>query len=176
MMDIIFAQGQWEDVNQVSGLYDDICKYLSENINYPGWKKDVYPDRQTAMDGISGGSLYTVKYGDSLIGSFIIRHKPKTAYHSAKWLTDSDYRYIYVIYTLAVHPDYLNQGSGEKILSFVSNLGVKMGMKSIRLDVYAGNYPAARLYEKSGFQYIDTVDLGLAEYGLKNFRLYEKIL
>jgi RimJ/RimL family protein N-acetyltransferase len=44
------------------------------------------------------------------------------------------------------------------------------------LDVYEGNIPAISLYEKYGFKYIDTVDLGLGNYGLDWFRLYEKLL
>lgn len=43
-------------------------------------------------------------------------------------------------------------------------------------DVYEGNIPAINLYEKCGFKYIDTVDLGLGNYGLNWFRLYEKLL
>ncbi len=51
-----------------------------------------------------------------------------------------------------------------------------LSFKSIRLDVYEKNLPAIKLYEKYGFQYIDTVDLGLDQYGLNWFYLYEKIL
>ncbi len=49
-------------------------------------------------------------------------------------------------------------------------------MQALRLDVYENNYPAINLYEKFNFKYIDTVDLGLEEYGLKWFKLYEKLL
>ncbi|XAM46318.1 hypothetical protein TPDSL_28260 [Terrisporobacter petrolearius] len=51
-----------------------------------------------------------------------------------------------------------------------------MNIKELRLDVYEKNLPAIKLYEKFGFKYIDTVDLGLENYGLKWFRLYEKLL
>jgi len=44
------------------------------------------------------------------------------------------------------------------------------------LDVYEGNIPAIKLYEKCGFKYMDTVDLGLGRYGLNWFRLYERML
>ena len=49
-------------------------------------------------------------------------------------------------------------------------------MKAVRLDVYEKNTPAVRLYEKLGFQYVDTVDLGYSEYGLDRFRLYQHLL
>jgi len=47
-------------------------------------------------------------------------------------------------------------------------------MKSVRLDVYEGNTAAIRAYEKCGYTYIDTVDIGLGCYGLHWFKLYEK--
>lgn len=49
-------------------------------------------------------------------------------------------------------------------------------MKAIRLDVYRRNEPAIRLYERCGFHYVDTVDLGLSEHGLDRFKLYERVL
>ncbi|MGL4989653.1 MAG: hypothetical protein ACRC57_00590 [Sarcina sp.] len=39
-------------------------------------------------------------------------------------------------------------------------------MKSISFDVYENNRLAIKLYEKCGYVYIDTVDLGLSNYGI----------
>jgi ribosomal protein S18 acetylase RimI-like enzyme len=61
-------------------------------------------------------------------------------------------------------------------LDFAAEYGIKSHVRAIRLDVYEGNIPAIRLYEKCGFKYIDTVDLGLGSYGLDWFKLYEKVL
>nr|WP_321480069.1 hypothetical protein [uncultured Bacteroides sp.] len=38
------------------------------------------------------------------------------------------------------------------------------------------NYPAISLYEKYGFEYMGTVDLGLGQYGLDWFKVYEKVI
>lgn len=43
-------------------------------------------------------------------------------------------------------------------------------------DVYENNVPAIKLCEKCGFEYIDTIDLGIGNYGLNHFKLYEKLL
>jgi len=42
--------------------------------------------------------------------------------------------------------------------------------------VYENNFPAISLYEKCGFEYVDTVDLGFGNYGLDWFKLYEKLV
>lgn len=62
------------------------------------------------------------------------------------------------------------------MLKFACDKAAEDGVESLRLDVYSENMPAIRLYEKNGFEYVGTVDLGLGEYGLKWFRLYEKLL
>jgi len=59
-------------------------------------------------------------------------------------------------------------------LDFSIEHSIKSQAKSIRLDVYDGNIPAIRIYEKCAFKYIDTVDLGLGNYGLNRFRLYSE--
>lgn len=67
-------------------------------------------------------------------------------------------------------------GVGKALMEFADEYRVKSQVKSIMLDVYEGNIPAIKLYEKCSFKYIDTVDLGLGNYGLNWFRLYEKLL
>lgn len=62
------------------------------------------------------------------------------------------------------------------VMEYIIDLAEKESMKASRLDVYEKNIPAIRLYEKHGFQYIDTVDLGYSQYGLDRFRLYQYIL
>ena len=101
---------------------------------------------------------------------------PEEAYHHSTWAFNSDYSDILVIHTLAVHPDYQKCGVGKELINFAIQYGKEENMKSIRLDVFEKNIPAINLYEKSGFHYVDTVDLGLGKYGLDKFRLYEILL
>jgi ribosomal protein S18 acetylase RimI-like enzyme len=157
-------------------LYDDLNDYLTNTTNYPGWRKGVYPTRKNAIDGINEECLYVATFKNTIVGSIILRHIPEPAYLNAKWQIESDYTNVLVIYTFVVHPDYFGQGVGQAMLSFASDHSLLDKVRALRLDVYEKNLPAIKLYEKCGFQYIDTVDLGLEEYGLKWFRLYEKLM
>ena len=67
-------------------------------------------------------------------------------------------------------------GVGRALMDYSFEQAQQSGIKSIRLDVYENNLPAIYLYEKCGFEYIDTVDLGLGNYGLNWFKLYEKVV
>lgn len=175
-MDLIFEIGKASDVDELSQLYDDLNDYLEKNGNFPGWKKGIYPVREQAADGVKNGTLFVARDNGKIAGSVILNHEPEEAYHKAKWDFESDYSDVIVIHTLAVHPDYLKHGVGKALMDFAIVHSTQSEARSIRLDVYEENAPAIRLYEKYGFKYVDTVDLGLREYGLDWFKLYEKAL
>lgn len=175
-MDITIELGNVNNIDELENLYNDLNDYLKENENYPGWIKGIYPVRQNAIDGVKKGNLYVAKHNETIIGSIILSHEPESAYCNVKWGFESDYSDVFVIHTFAVHPKFMKCGVGKALLNFADKQSIKSNVKSIRLDVYEGNIPAIRLYEKCGFKYIDTVDLGLGNYGLKWFKLYEKLL
>jgi ribosomal protein S18 acetylase RimI-like enzyme len=175
-MNITFDLGTEDEIDELERLYRDLNDYLDKGINYPGWRKDAYPIRQNAIDGVKNGNLYVAKYNGKIIGTIILSNKPEPAYYKAKWEFESDYSDVIVIHTFAVHPKFLKCGVGKALIDFSIEHGLELNARSIRLDVSEGNMPAIRLYEKCGFKYVDTVDLGLVNYGLDWFKLYEKLL
>lgn len=175
-MNTTIRLGTENDVEELAQLYDGLNDHLAATINYPGWKKGIYPIRETAVAGIGKESLYVAISGNKIIGSLILSHEPETAYLPVKWMKTLNYEEVLVIYTLAVHPDYLGKGVGQVLLNFATDFGKQSNIKSLRLDVNENNLPAISLYEKCGFQYIETVDLGLGKYNLHWFKLFEKLL
>lgn len=173
---MIIEKGKIDDIDEIEALYNELNDALKQGINYPGWKKGVYPVRENAVKGISENNLYVVKINNKIVGSLILNHEPEQGYETVKWLCDAEYNKIFVIRTFIVHPQYFKKGIGMKMMNFAEETARISKMSSMRLDVFENNIPAIKLYEKYGFQYIDTIDLGLGEYGLDWFRVYEKIL
>lgn len=175
-MKFVIESGIPADIDELEKLYNDLNDYLSATINYPGWIKGIYPIRENAVTGVHNNNLFVVRHEGKIVGSIILDHQPEEAYHGVKWKLDVDYSYIFVVRTFVVHPSFLKIGVGRVLMDFSFELAKKSGVKSIRLDVYEKNIPAIFLYEKCGFEYIDTVDLGLGNYGLDWFKLYEKVI
>lgn len=178
-MNVIIDKGNVSDIDELARLYDDLNDYLASGINYPGWKKGVYPIQEDAISGVENGELYVARQTGTgkIIGSIILNHKAEEAYHKVKWKLDTnDYSNILVVHTLVVHPLHLKNSIGKSLMEFAYKFAKNEKMKSIRLDVYEHNTPAIHLYESCGFLYVATVDLGLSCYGLDNFHLYEKLL
>ncbi len=173
---MVIEKGTSDDVSELEKLYNDLNDYSSTHINYPGWIKDIYPVRQTAIDGIGEDSLFVLRINKTIAGSVILNHYPEDAYHQVQWGISAGYDDVIVIHTLIVHPDFMKKGIGEALLNFAKEYSLNNGIISIRLDVSVDNLPAIRLYEKMGYQYVATVDLGLGYEHLKWFKLYELIL
>ena len=175
-MNIIIELGNEKDIDGLEKLYNELNDYLAAGINYPGWLKGVYPIREDAVKGIEEGYLYVARYNDEIVGSIILNHKSEDAYNEVKWGIEADYSDIVVIHTFAVHPKYMKSGIGQKLMEYAIGHSKDNKAKAIRLDVYEKNVPAITLYEKFGYRYIDTVDLGLRDCGLDWFKLYERVL
>ncbi len=175
-MKIEIVKGKEEDINEIAQLYDDINDYLDKGINYPGWRKGLYPVRENALHGLELDCLFVARQNDKIVGSVILSHEPENGYESAAWQVEESYDRIIVIHTLVVHPDYLKLGIGRLLLGFAEEYGTRIDCKAVRLDVNYKNTPAINLYESYGYKYIDTVDLGFGCYGLPWFKLYEKLL
>lgn len=168
--------GTLNDINELENVYNDLNDHLQLGINYPGWLKGVYPVRETAEIGIREGNLFTLKIEGKIAGSVILNHKQEKAYNQVNWGVDADDSQIMVIQTLVVHPHFMKQGISRKLMDFSKKYALSKEAKSIRLDVAIQNIPAISLYEKCGYNYIGTVDLGLGYAHLKWFKLYELLL
>ena len=164
------------DVEAIATFYDEVNDALETDINYPGWRKGIYPARSTAEEGVEQKTLFLAMAEDRIAGSIILNHKDEVGYDTVPWLTAVDYSETYIIHTLAVHPDFKRLGVGRFLMDFAESYGLQNGKASIRLDVFHKNTPAITLYEQFGYTYLTTVDMGLKEYGLDYFKVYEKVL
>jgi len=163
------------DILQVGRLYDDINDYLEGNINYPGWKKGIYPTVEEAKKGVGNG-LYVLKIDDEIIGSIILTQNIDEVYRIPKWSIEVGDDDILLLRLLVVHPDYMKKGLSQILLQFAVDFAKKIECKTIRLAVTTSNTLAMKLYENWGFKYIETVDSKIPDENLKWFRCYELIL
>lgn len=175
-MEIRIERGTDTDLDAIEQLYNDLHDALETGVNYPGWRKGNYPTRADAADGIAEHNLFVARSSNGIVGVVILNHKSENGYDSAAWQYDGDYSLVLVVHTLVVHPAFAKLGIGAQLIGFAESFGQQNNMKAIRLDVYENNTPAIALYERCGYRYIQSVDLGLGSYGLDCFKLYEKLL
>lgn len=164
------------DLEELTALYDRVNDTLAAGTNYPGWVRGVYPNRETAEDGLREGTLFAARQGGVIAGTVILNHDVPPAYEGGSWSLPAEPEEVLVVHTLAVHPSFRNSGAARAMLGFAREYALQRKIKSIRLDTFESNAPAISLYLSCGYRYAGTVDLGLNIPGLKWFQLYERNL
>ena len=169
-MDIVIAKAGPQDLDAVAKLYGAVCGYLEDKPFNPGWRRDAFPSREEAARYLAAGGLYIARVGGTVAGSIAL-----TASASAEEDRPGEDGVLY-LHVVAVHPEYLRKGVASAMLDFAGGEAVSLGGSLLRVYVWEGNAPAVRTYERSGFIRAGKEDIGLREFGLDWFYLYEKRL
>ncbi len=174
-MGVSIVKAQPSDIDEIEALYDCVCDFLHGKEYNPGWKKGAYPARREALHFLEGDALYVAKSDGQIVGSVALTHNPDEETERADpWFVEAEYADVLFIHVLVVHPDHMREGIGTAMLLFAEQFAAQQGIRAMRLYVYEKNAVAIRAYEKSGYVYVEKVDIGLRQYGLDWFCLYEK--
>lgn len=167
-MDIIIEKAVFQDLDAVEALYGAVCDYLADKPFNPNWRRGIFPAREDAEQYLAADGLYIAGIDGETAGSIALTASP-----SAEEEQPGEDGVLYV-HMVAVHPDHLRKGVASAMLDFAAKEALARGAGVLRLYVWEGNAPAIRAYEKSGFIRIGKEDIGLGEFGLDWFYLYEK--
>ena len=171
MMQIRKAEN--DEFDDVRTFYHAMIDAMESLPFRPKWQKDVYPSKADLKTAIEEQTLYVGELDGSIIAAMVLNQKCSEEYDRAPWPHTLARDEFAVIHMLGVHRAYAGQGYAKDLVRHAAALARKNGLKAIRLDVLEGNVPAERLYERMGFQYIDTLQLYYEDTGRVAFRLYE---
>lgn len=169
---IKLRKAQINESNEILNFYKNIIFSIKDSEFRPKWN-DNYPDLAFIENSILKEELY-VYSTDRIIACVVINNEFNEDYSSIKWHVNAEPSEIIVIHTFAVNSR--RKGIGKEILNQISEKSVKNNGKTIRIDVIDGNIGAQKFFEKSGFEYVDSVKNFHEAVGLKTFHLYEKCL
>ncbi len=175
-VEITIRPGRQEDLDQIAEFYDEMIDDLEKNGNYPRWKKGEHPTVEEAGQEISEGSFYVMEQGGEMVGNMILNHKAEDGFNRIHWQIKASPDQVYVIHSLAIHPDYQGRGLAKTFVAFAEDMARDEHCKAIRLSSVDGNFPASHLYETCGYTYMGSGSLGYEDRGLPKFDLYEKVL
>lgn len=167
-MNIMIEKAASRDLDAVEELYGAMCDYMADKPFNPNFRRGGYPVRENAEEYLAADGLYIARIDGETAGSIALTASP-----SAEEEQPGEDGVLYV-HMVAVHPDCLRRGVASAMLDFAAKEAAARGAKTLRIYVWEGNTPAIRTYEKNGFVRTGKEDIGLGEFGLDWFYLYEK--
>lgn len=145
-----------QDLDAVEQSYTELLTYEAQHGGHSNWVLNVYPTRETAKKACLEEVLYVMYEEDELCASMILNQVQLADYQQIPWKYPAKDEEVAVIHTLCIPPSKAGNGYGKQMVAYALEKAKEWGLKAIRLDTFAGNKPAASLYEKLGFRYAGT--------------------
>ena len=139
------------DIPAVTAIYGALLDREERGELSTGWTRGVYPTEQTALDALAAGTLYVLEDGGRVAAAAKLDQNQMAQYSQCTWRHDAPPEQVLVVHTLCIPPSLAGQGLGRECVSRIKQQAAAMGCAVIRLDTWAGNTPAATLYQKNGF-------------------------
>ncbi len=165
MIELEFVLAQKEDLDNVLTMFAGAINEMNSN-GIDQWDR-MYPDRNLLEEDIIKRQLFIGLYKGIVVSAYVLNRECDEQYVNGKWkYPDSTY---YVIHRLCVNPIYQNKGIGTLTMLHIENEIRKMGIDTIRLDVFTLNPYAVKMYEKLGY-----LKVGFVHWRKGKFYLMEK--
>lgn len=171
---MIFRKAAKEELYKIRSLYWNLIDQEQDDPSFPHWKKGIHPSDEMIQNSIDREELYVLADGGDIAACVITNAEKVDGYSDAPWQIDSDE--VIVLHVLAVHPNHRGKGLARRLVENVIEQERKVGKRALRLDVIENNTTAEKLYQKLGFQYIQTKTLYYDVVGEMTFKLYELVL
>jgi GNAT superfamily N-acetyltransferase len=157
-----------DDLTRMGDLLRDcVARMQAEGIDQ--WD-DVYPTAATLMADVRGAALYVAAVGGRPVaGAFALDERQEPEYAAVAWTTGAGR--VGVLHRLMVHPSCQGRGLGALLMRFAEARARRLGCETLRLDAFAANPRALRLYARLGYR-----DAGAVTFRKGLFRCFEKDL
>jgi len=164
------------DINSVEEIYNKIHTSEEKGEITIGWKRGIYPVRNTAIAAFERGELYVMEDGDSVVGAGIINQTQVDTYAKGSWKYPAAPSEVMVLHTLVIDPEKKGNGFGKEFVKFYESFARQTGCKYLRIDTNEKNTSARKLYSFLGYEEIGCIPCVFNGLNGVNLILIEKAL
>ena len=135
-----------------------------------------YPDAEDFLPDIARGECFVIRHGEETAAFFTL-----STLHEADYDAISDGKWTEglnaaVLHRCAVAASYRGSGMAQKLMRFVDERTLALGLRCVRTDTHRKNKSMQRLLRESGYRYRGNLQI-LVEPGHDPSRqAYEKIV
>lgn len=173
---MIIRKAEARDLDAIESIYNKILLKEEEGEVTIGWKRGIYPRRETAEAALKREDMFVIEDDGAFLGAGIINKEQVDVYAKANWKYSAEDSEVMVLHTLVIDPDKSGMGYGKRFVDFYENYARENGCKYLRMDTNEKNKAARSLYTKLGFNEIDCLPCIFNGLEGVNLILFEKKL
>ena len=143
-----------DDIGAIVNTYEELLAYEQINGSNSNWRLGVYPTIKVPQEKVPAGEMFVLEHDGNICGSMVLNNDQAVEYQDMNWKYTIQADEVLVIHTLCIPPEMSRCGYAKEMLQFAKDYAKKKQCRVIRLDTYAHNEPAKRLYVKNGFEII----------------------
>ena len=141
-----------KDIEKIAETYTKLLQHEKINGSHSNWQLNVYPTVDVPKSKVPVKEMYVLEENGEICASMVINKDQAPEYSGIAWQYSAANDDVLVIHTLCIPPEKAGKGYGRKMVEFAKEYAFSNGCKVIRIDTYAHNKPAKRLYIKNGFR------------------------
>ena len=145
---MLLTKATQHDFPAVCSLYQSVCAAMNAAGN-DQWIWGDYPTEAFLQKSLDAGTLYVAHEDGKLLCAVTIDTNFDPEYADVNWLFGTKPG---AFHRLAIAPDQQGKGLGKKIIADVCDILCSQGCDTLRIDTYANNEKAQRLYAAIGMR------------------------
>lgn len=143
-----------KDIDGVALIFDHIIKEEEEGKCAIGWKREIYPTRNTAVAALELDDLFVMEADGEVVAAMRLNKEQVPEYKNCQWNYPADDDQVMVMHTLVVEPSAKKHGCGRKMVEFYEKYARENNCPYLRIDTNAINARARAFYKNCGYEEI----------------------
>jgi ribosomal protein S18 acetylase RimI-like enzyme len=168
-MNMNIRTGRIEDLQEIMALITR-CVTVMQAGGSDQWD-DQYPNREVIGEDLQRGTLFAAEREGRILGIVVLDETQDEQYETINWKQVEGPHLM--MHRLAVDPEAHGQGIARKLVAFSEEYAAREGYTSLRLDTYAKNTAALKLYQGLGYDLRGEVNF---PGRTASFPVFEKVL
>lgn len=141
-----------EDITAIAETYIELLTYEQHFGSHSNWKLGVYPTIAIPEAKVPTGTMYVLEENGEVCASMVLDHEQAGEYAEVEWQYPGEGANVLVIHTLCIPPQKAGHGYGSQMVEYAKHCAAETGCTTVRIDTYARNEPAKRLYLNNSFR------------------------
>ena len=164
-----------EESQEILEFYQNVINSTKGTEFKTRWS-ERYPNLEYLETGIENQEIYVYRENDGILACLCLNNRFEPEYENIDWMINAMPDEIIIIHAFAVTSDLAGKGIGKEIFNQIKENALKNDKRTIRIDIIDGNVGAKKVFEKLGFEYVDTAEIFHRAVGWEKFHLYEYLL